>query len=199
MNYDSLSYFSLESLYQEYNNLNRARNPSAAKALRAEIIKREVESGKKPKDVFFLADRGDRLIAAIIDAVILVFPVLIYSLIFGFIKLNSGETGYSISEQIFNLLTIQAIFLAFHGYLLFTKGQTIGKKFMEIKIIGPDNKHPGFTRVYLLRNFFPAVINIFPLVGYPFLFIDILFIFRKDRKCLHDHIAQTKVIIVDKN
>lgn len=40
----------------------------------------------------------------------------------------------------------------------------------------------------------PAVISAIPLAGAAFGLVDILFIFRADRRCIHDLIAGTHVV-----
>jgi|GEM_PF-736414 len=78
-------------------------------------------------------------------------------------------------------------------FFLSKDGQTIGKKAVDIKIIEINTgKNGGFFNNVLLRSLLNALLSlslIYPL-------IDILFIFRKDRRCLHDLIAGTSVISI---
>jgi len=81
--------------------------------------------------------------------------------------------------------------IAYQFYLLHTQGQTIGKQTMNIRIILVDSgENGGFVRNVLLREFVNAVLSFVPFYS----IADILFIFREDQRCIHDHIAGTKVV-----
>ena len=87
------------------------------------------------------------------------------------------------------------LWLALAGYniyLLATRGQTLGKKWMQIRIVtNPQGENPGFVKSFLLRSFVNALIGQFvPLYA----LIDICFIFREDRRCIHDLIGGTQVV-----
>jgi uncharacterized RDD family membrane protein YckC len=91
-----------------------------------------------------------------------------------------------------------ALFLALLIYsliLLATRGQTLGKKILGIRIgTFPDGHNPGGVKTILLRIFVNGLITAIPLVGSAYSLIDICFIFRQDRRCIHDLIAGTQVI-----
>ena len=91
-------------------------------------------------------------------------------------------------------LISQAIFLIVNGYFLAKKGQTIGKLAMGIKIVDLNGNLPGMSSMFGLRYILVNAIGSIPLVGGLFSLVDALFIFAKDRRCLHDHIAGTRVI-----
>ncbi len=85
-------------------------------------------------------------------------------------------------------------FLLLNGYFLKTNGQTVGKKLSGIRIADLDGKVPDFAKVVLLRYLPVSLVATIPLVGGYLTVIDVLFIFRSDRRCLHDLIAGTKVV-----
>jgi len=95
-------------------------------------------------------------------------------------------------------VTIGAALLVLLGiqiYLLVTRGQTLGKKFLGIKIVCfEDDTNPGFVKVFLLRMLVNGLIGAVPFLGLIYSLTDILFIFREDRRCIHDLIAGTKVV-----
>ena len=96
-------------------------------------------------------------------------------------------------------LTINALgfvaFLVVNGYLLATRGQTVGKLAAGTRIVSvADNKILPFHKVILLRYLPVWVIAYVPLIGPILGLVNPLFIFREDRRCLHDHIAGTRVI-----
>ena len=115
---------------------------------------------------FGLAGRGDRFLAAIVDGVIYLVP---YILIFAFDPVIGG-------------LLLLAVFV--YQIVLLTKdGQTVGKKAWGIRIVRMQTgANGGFVTNALLR--------LIPLYG----LVDILFIFRSDRRCIHDMIAGTQVV-----
>ena len=99
----------------------------------------------------------------------------------------------------FGLIAISVIVvLAYAGYqiyLLTTQGQTIGKRFMGVRIIlVKDETNGGFVINVLLRGILTAALSVIPLVGVLYALTDIGFIFRDDRRCIHDHIAGTRVV-----
>ena len=74
-------------------------------------------------------------------------------------------------------------------------GQTIGKKLLKIRIVRePGHAAAGFVHAWLLRNFVTGFIRAVPWSGFVFTLVDVCFIFRDDRRCLHDLIAGTKVV-----
>jgi len=81
----------------------------------------------------------------------------------------------------------------FQAVKLHNFGWTVGKKIMGIRIVSvTTGKNGGFAQNVILRYLFPAVL--IPFSSLLALFIDGLFIVRKDRRCLHDLVAGTEVI-----
>jgi uncharacterized RDD family membrane protein YckC len=81
--------------------------------------------------------------------------------------------------------------------LLSVRGQTIAKRLFRIRIVRHrDGSNPGFTRAFLLRSLLPEMIEMIPFLGAVFVIADACFIFRSDRRCLHDWIADTSVVRV---
>ena len=137
-----------------------------------------------------LADRGTRLGAAMLD-----FLISIVSIIPGIILISASDTdqgegfGWALIIIAFlGLSVVQMVILVKHG-------QTIGKRALKIRIVRvSDESTPGFVKVVLLRIWVSSFISGIPYVGVIFWIVDGLFIFRDDRRCLHDLIANTKVI-----
>jgi uncharacterized RDD family membrane protein YckC len=81
-------------------------------------------------------------------------------------------------------------------YMLSVRGQTIGKRIMGIKIVAfTDDSLPGFYKLQVLRSLVPGLLAAIPYLGWIFWIIDSCFIFRDDRRCIHDLIAGTKVVV----
>jgi uncharacterized RDD family membrane protein YckC len=79
--------------------------------------------------------------------------------------------------------------------LLSLRGQTLGKMALGIRIVRyRDGENPGFVRAVAIRNLVTFLISCIPLIGQVFLLIDILTIFGNEHRCLHDLMADTKVV-----
>jgi len=142
-----------------------------------------------------LASLGQRLAAAILEGV---------AAIPGGILLGLGMA--SMDQETQELTSTGGILAAAGGlYLLAlviynlvrltTHGQSIGKKWMGIRISSvEDDSNPGFVKAVLLRGFVNGIIGAIPLLGFFYTITDICFIFREDRRCIHDLIAGTHVV-----
>ena len=68
------------------------------------------------------------------------------------------------------------------------------KKIMNVKIVNMQREQVGIIKLYTLRYLVFSFVNQIPAVGPLINLVDILFIFGKERRCLHDRIAGTFVI-----
>ena len=84
------------------------------------------------------------------------------------------------------------VWVVLNSYLLWYYGQTIGKRMMNIAMVDASDKVPSFFRLVGLRYALIQLLSFVPM----FSLLDILFIFRADRRCIHDFIAQTRVVDV---
>jgi uncharacterized RDD family membrane protein YckC len=139
-----------------------------------------------------LADRGARLGAVLLDCLIL-FGFLLPGLI---VVWTGGDENDTIKAIAIVLIALGMLSLAvIQIYLLSTKGQTLGKKIVGVKIVKyADSSSPGFVHACLLRAIVPTLISNVPFLGLIFALVDICFIFGDERRCLHDLIAGTKVV-----
>ena len=88
-----------------------------------------------------------------------------------------------------------AAFAIINIKLLISHGQTIGKKVIGIKIVDLQGNLPSLKKHILKRYavyFLPGQI---PFGGQIFSIINILFIFGKEKRCIHDFVAETKVVM----
>jgi uncharacterized RDD family membrane protein YckC len=141
-----------------------------------------------------LATLGQRLGGAIVDAIIMMVFVLPFS--FVVIPLMSLEpTGFAAGAVggVFGMV----IYLAINGYFLARNGQTVGKKVAKTRIVRSDFSKADIGRIIGLRLVPMWLVGIIPIVGSVAQLVNVLFIFRSSRKCLHDDIADTVVIKVD--
>ncbi len=143
-----------------------------------------------------LANRFRRLIARIIDGLIVSIPV---SLVFwlatwGHRPWEWNDTNQS--RQTGLSIIIALVYFLYEGLMLTTRGQTLGKMAMSIRVAMLDNGaipegRPGWTRaaVYSL----PQVI---PCCGFVFWLVNVLWCTwdQPYHQCIHDKAAKTVVV-----
>lgn len=140
------------------------------------------------------ARRGTRLVAQLIDTLTGLLFLLPAGLM---IALEGGDLENISPASSLVLLACALALMILQGYLLTEYGQTVGKKLMDIRIVRhEDESKPGFVRAFVLRLLLPGMFGAIPFVGPAFTLVDALFIFRPDRRCVHDLIAGTMVVKV---
>ena len=116
----------------------------------------------------------------------------------GFLLVMSAEQGGNQNEAILGLAAVvlgALVLLVIQVYLLSVFGQSIGKKMVGTRIVKvTDGSNPGFVGAFLLRSVVPGMIGGIPYVGGCFSLVNILCIFGEERRCIHDHIAGTRVV-----
>jgi uncharacterized RDD family membrane protein YckC len=84
-------------------------------------------------------------------------------------------------------------YVGVQAYLLTVDGQTIGKRITGLRVVQvASGNNGGFVTNVLMRGVLTNVLNITGIYA----LVDALFIFREDRRCLHDLIAGTQVVVV---
>lgn len=145
-----------------------------------------------------LAGRGQRLGAALLDTLfllILFVPLMYVGGYFSTIMAaaQSGQEpsfGYGLMWIAIGFL----VFVALQAYPLSQTGQTWGKRIVGIKIVDLNGDKPSLGSM-LGRRYLPVQLaNAVPLIGPLAGLVNVLFIFRDDRRCLHDLIAGTRVV-----
>jgi len=144
------------------------------------------------------ATRSSRLAAAMIDGIIsfaAFLPLQLYAGVYeGF---PYGMKSQPFPQSLYWALAGLAFYVAVHGVFLARSAQTIGKKLLRIQIVNAsDGKRAPIDRILLLRVVPVTLVTQVPYVGGLIALVDLLFIFRKDRRCLHDHVAGTRVVAV---
>ena len=87
------------------------------------------------------------------------------------------------------------ITLAAQVYLLATRSQTIGKLVMKTQIVDfQTGVRADLVHALLIRAIANGLIGAIPCVGAIYSIVDICFIFREDRRCIHDLLAKTVVV-----
>ncbi len=146
-----------------------------------------------------LATRGQRFAGAFIDG-LLMLPLI--GVVLWLTATSTVAAPGGAPPEVPFLMTLMIVpisiawFLILHGYLLATKGQTIGKMAMGTQIVDAQTGAlVPLVPLFFKRNISIQLLTLIPLVGNFIALIDALMIFRGSRKCLHDDIAGTKVIV----
>jgi len=140
------------------------------------------------------ACRWARFFGFIVDFLILMVIIKLLTFVLGILGFLSDDPGIvpTMAVGIFGV----AIFLAANAYSLSKKSQTIGKKLLRTKIVTIDDKPPTFFHLakrygaYLLASQLPF------FLGFAYLFINALYIYRPGKRCIHDLAGQTKVVFL---
>ena len=141
-----------------------------------------------------LAGIGQRALARVIDSLILtVGPTVVGNLLVR----GVDETEDPRFEHAFLLwlLFVLVVFLYEVG-LTARWGQTLGKRVVGIRVVGPDGADPGWARA-TRRFLLPFAAAMVPYVGLPLsLAVFLRAAFVPDRRGFHDLFADTKVVRV---
>ena len=152
-----------------------------------------------------LATRSARLVGAIIDGIVM---IPLFTLAF-FLAFNPGATGLisdvdngiaaELVSSLIGLVGGLLWYLMVNGYLLATRGQTVGKLAAGTRIVDVEtNELVPLWPLFFKRVFAVEVIVAIPAIGGLFGLVDVLMIFRENRRCLHDNFAGTHVIKVSR-
>jgi uncharacterized RDD family membrane protein YckC len=154
-----------------------------------------------------LASRGSRLGAVILDGLILGLPFVPSYMIafsrlgFGHAAAGRGANPFAVYAAIggtgiwFYLgLACAIVSLSITTALVSRNGQTIGKKWLGIKVVRKDGSKATLARIFWLRYLLNTVFMLIPFLGTLYSLIDPLFIFGAAKRCVHDHLADTIVV-----
>ena len=138
------------------------------------------------------ASRLSRLWAALIDIAVIGLIMLPIAFIFGF---SFSDLKREFPESLIGAALNALVWLAVNGVFLARNAQTVGKKLLGIQIVNvSDGKPAAFSRLVVWRFLPVLLVSRLPYVGAVLGCLNILSIFRRDRRCLHDHIAGTRVV-----
>lgn len=86
------------------------------------------------------------------------------------------------------------LYVLLHGYFLATRGQSLGKMAVGIRIVDRDTRQiPSFTKLFFVRELPMSLISLVPAIGGLLSLVNLAFIFGRERRCIHDRIANTIV------
>ena len=146
-----------------------------------------------------LADRGTRLVAAIVDNVLAMLAcvpgfILLFSLGFSLLDLVEPEAAIDAGLAFGLFATFLGYFAVcvYNWVLTAQRGETIAKRLFGIRIINVNTGDPpGFGQGVVMRSWLTSLLTQFiPLYG----IIDAVVIFGAERRCIHDYFASTVVV-----
>ena len=142
-----------------------------------------------------LASRSRRLAAAMVDGVIALAILLPVIATLFMVEASAGAGADPSPALGLGVLLSVVLLIAFAVYqisLLIRRGQTLGKKYLKIRIVNHDDgRLPPWSKVFGVRYLVNGLIGQFV----PFYAIlDAAFIFGAEQRCIHDYLAGTKVV-----
>jgi uncharacterized RDD family membrane protein YckC len=142
-----------------------------------------------------LADRLTRLGAVFADGIF--FGLSLVPMLSVLALQSNKIPGHMDAVLVIGLVVSVLALLGVAGancYYLHANGQTLAKKLLGIRVVRRDGSHCGLARIFFARNLPVTVLGAIPFDGSLVSLVDALLIFRDDRRCLHDEIADTIVV-----
>ena len=174
-------------------------NPYAAPKSESQAELATEITGARP-----LATRWQRFAGNLIDTIVLVIGVLVIVVVFyalvDFVYpdyFEMAETPLAwLIESIVAVVSMSVVFLVANGYLLAKNGQTLGKLAVGTQIVSDNNELVPLSKIFLARYLFLWIVSMLPAIGSFVSLADALMIVRDNKKCLHDDLAGTKVVML---
>jgi len=144
-----------------------------------------------------LAGRGRRLAATLIDMVLVPALAILLMLVTGVLEHAEDWTPAAMPVMRMLLLGL-ASYVLLNLWLLWTRGQTVGKALLGIAIVRASTGERAALWRLFVRGLFFLTLYLVVLIPYVALIpvIDQILIFRKDRRCVHDWASGTAIVRV---
>ena len=136
------------------------------------------------------ASRGVRLAATLLDGVFVGLAVFIGMMP----AMLAGPSQAAAEWSMVGMLLVFVGVVTVNAILVARNGQTLGKYLLKIRVVRADGSNAGLTRIFFARYLPVTVLGAVPLLGIIVSLADALMIFRDNRRCLHDEIADTIVV-----
>ncbi|HJW45019.1 MAG TPA: RDD family protein [Lysobacter sp.] len=145
------------------------------------------DSSQRPE----LAGRGERLLAKIVDRLLYLACFLPF-FVAALMHEGPGLGGAAGLAAFLGFAAMLGLFV-YNLAMLGQSGQTLGKRWLGIRIVRSDGSDADLGRIFGLRMAVPWLIAV--IVGPLFTLPDVLCIFGRDKRCVHDLMADTIVIV----
>ena len=186
--------YTLDDLYSAARSINQQMFPERTAQIHQLIAEKEAalaesNSARNEPDTA-LATRTHRFWGAIIDGVLQLICTIPFIWYVGLERLLHPTPWIMLAALAFGVTA----YLLLHGYLLHKYGQTIGKAEFGMRIETLDGQQATLSHVMLWRYLPTLLFSYVPAIG-QFLvgLVNPLFIFGKEKRCMHDYIAKTQV------
>jgi uncharacterized RDD family membrane protein YckC len=127
---------------------------------------------------------GARIVARILDELIIIAPFVAGTLAGGAIAVVQNDvTAAALAPLCAGVLGLAGL-MVYQVLLLVRTGQTLGKKWLRIKVVRLDGGQVSFG-AHVLRGLVLGLLGPFTAV----------LLFRGERRCVHDLAAETKVVV----
>ena len=153
------------------------------------------------------ASLGARFSGKLIDVLIMIPLGLVIGIGYAFVSppkdiavektsdlFSMGATGYGYGEALLLAVLGMAAYIGIQWTFWASTGQSIGKKVMKTQVVNLDGSQASAKTIALKRYAIMSLIANVPVAGSLVSLIGVLLIFRRDRNCLHDDIAKTRVV-----
>ena len=130
-----------------------------------------------------LAPRSYRAVATLVDYALIAGPAYI-------------ATSCGAPKVVLGWTMVFALVMAVAQWtLLAAEGQSFGKKLMGIRIERMGGGPVDFHSAVLMRIWVPVLLVNVPTVGAFFATANVLMVLSESRRCLHDYLADTEVVM----
>lgn len=152
-------------------------------------------NAKATRDDFELATRGSRLAAQMLNGFALMGVMLVCIVPIAALAGASqkGDAAGAVMA-IVGALIASGLWVYFNLRQLSATGQSLGKKWMGVRIVTTQGDQPSLSQLVFRRYLAMQALGIIPVIGPILGLVNILMIFGAEQRCLHDHFADTLVV-----
>lgn len=149
------------------------------------------------------ASLGERFLGSLIDGIVMVVIAVVAYVVMIQLFISESMADLGFVEKMAELdeigatviaLVMTAVYMAVQWTFWQGSSQSIGKKVMKTQIVNLDGTRADIMTIAFKRFLVISMLGLIPRVGDWVGIVDVLMIFRKERNCLHDDIAKTRVI-----
>ncbi|MES2641911.1 MAG: RDD family protein [Myxococcota bacterium] len=138
-----------------------------------------------------LAARGTRLAARLLDQALFYGPVMLIAVV----AMGLPDDASDVMGIFFGLCALSwLVLIPTQWYFIGTRGQSLGKMALKIRVVDSDGRNPGWLRALLYREGARGLLGAVPYLGLVVSLIDSLMIFRRDYRTWHDQLANLYVV-----
>jgi uncharacterized RDD family membrane protein YckC len=139
------------------------------------------------------ATRGERLRAQMVNGFVVAGGM--FALMLLGIALGSAAESPNLALVGVALGSLWALgWMIYNVRLLAEHGQSIGKRYIGIKVVSSNGEPATLGQLILRRYILFQLLGLIPYLGALIGLVDVLMIFGEEQRCLHDRVADTIVV-----